>query len=126
MLQTINSLFCATIIQHISEQANKPIIHKEDIKKLSRAQTQELVNFIKHIYGVPPMIDIESEVELRLNQIRLSSSKDSEFFPNILTQSGNYFFRNQSGMRGIQQQLALELSPWDEGIVKRLKGDRPW
>jgi len=123
MLQTINSLFCASIIQHTSEQANKPLIHKEDIKKLTGAQTQELVRFIKLIYGVPPLIDVESEVELRLNQIKLSSSKDYEFFPNVLTQSGNYFFRNQAGMPDILQHLALQLSPRDEEIVKRLRGE---
>jgi len=123
MLQTVNSIFCATIIQYMSEMANKPLIRKEDVKKFSVSQNQRIVNFIKNVYGVPISINIETEVELRLRQISLSNTKDSEFFPKILTQSGNYFYRNQTGMRGIQKQLALELNPREELIIKKLRGD---
>ena len=123
MLQTINSIFCATIIQHLSEMANGPLIHKEDVKKLSLAQSQELVKFIKSVYGVPISINLDMEIELRLRQIKNSTSRDTDFFPNVLAQSRQPFYKNQSGMRGIQQQLVLELANKDEGALRRIKGE---
>ena len=63
MMQTINSIFCAGIIQHLSEQTGRPLIYKSDIDELSNEQIDELVRFIKSVYGEVAEINIPMEVE---------------------------------------------------------------
>lgn len=120
-LQTINSLFCAGILQHLSEIAGKPLIHKSDVAGLTADQRSTLAKLIRDSYGVPVEINVEQEVDLRIRQITRSSDKDNAFFPNVLASSGNYYYRNQTGMRGIQQQLVLEPFVKDESYIERLK-----
>ena len=123
-LQTINSLFCAGILQHISEIVGRPLIHKSDVAGLTVAQRTALVKLIRDSYGVPVEINVEQEVDIRIRQIACSSNyKDNAFFPNVLASSGNYYYRNQTGMRGIQQQLVLEPFTKDEGYIERLRGE---
>lgn len=122
-LQTMNSLFCAGILQHISEIVGKPLIHKSDVEGLTADQKARLVELIRSSYGVPVEINVEQEVDIRIRQIVQSNSRDTEFFPNVLTSSGNYYFRNQTGMRGIQQQLILEPLSNDSNYIERIKGD---
>jgi len=81
-----------------------------------------LVNFIESAYGKKGLdINITNEVEKRINEIVLGKDSETQFFPNILSKSGNPFFYNQSGMRGIQKQLALDLNSNDERILKRME-----
>jgi hypothetical protein len=114
ILQTINSIFCAGVINYLSNKKGRPLIHKGDIKEIDLNDKQDLIDFVTRCYtgtdkGGRVDVDLSQEVEDRLNFIRRSSDKDTEFFPNILTDSGQYFFRNQTGMRGIQKKLILEL-----------------
>ena len=122
-MQTINSMFCAGILQYISELEGKPLFHKSDIALLNPTRRQLLVEFITRVYGKPIEISIEEEVEKRFNQIiRDTDSKDNDFFPNVLVNSGNHFYRNQSGMRGIQKQIILNAN--DPASIKKLcRGD---
>jgi hypothetical protein len=118
--QTINSIFCAGIINYLSNKKGKPYYLKSHIGELTLKDKEELVEFIKKTYGKSGLdIDIHSEVEKRINQITNGTSKEKDFFPNILTKSGEPFFRNQSGMRGIQKQLVLDVKPEDERILKQ-------
>ncbi len=122
-MQTINSMFCAGILQYISEIEGKPLYHKKDIEDVVRSNPilkQSLVNFIRNVYGKPVEINIEEEVEARLRQIALDTDcKENEFFPNILVNSGNHFYKNQSGMRGIQKQLILK--PSDRAQINKFQ-----
>ncbi|MBA3046715.1 MAG: hypothetical protein FP824_10970 [Euryarchaeota archaeon] len=118
-MQTINSIFCAGILQYLSELQGSPIYHKKHIVDLKISQEKLLVKFIRNVYGRPVEINIEEEVEARLNQIKYdSNSNDNTFFPNILVNSGNHYFRNQSGMRGIQKQLILDA--YDPDQIKKI------
>lgn len=116
--QTINSMFCAGILNYLSNIKGKPLYHKSDVLDLTLDDEKDLINFIEKTYGKNGLdIKIPCEVEERINVIKLGKDKDTHFFPNILTKSGNPFFRTQSGMRGMQKQLALELRPDDERII---------
>jgi len=118
--QTINSLFCAGIMNYLSNKKGKPLYHKSDISGLTLEDQEKLVEFIKKVYGRDGIdINIPNEVESRINYIKNGKERETEFFPNILPRSGKSFFRNQSGMRGIQKQLVLELKREDERIIKQ-------
>ncbi|MCX9082323.1 MAG: helicase-related protein [Candidatus Methanoperedens sp.] len=118
--QTINSMFCAGIINYLSNKKGRPFYLKNHVSELTLKEKEELVEFITKTYGKGGLdINISDEVEKRINQITKGNAKDKEFFPNILTKSGEQFFRNQSGMRGIQKQLVLEVKPEDEIILKQ-------
>ncbi|VVB86322.1 DEAD/DEAH box helicase [uncultured archaeon] len=118
--QTINSMFCAGIMNYLSNKNGRPIYLKSQVRELTSKDHEELVEFISKTYGKTGLdLNIHDEVEKRINQIINGNDKEKEFFPNILTKSGEPFFRNQSGMRGIQKQLVLELNPRDEAMLKQ-------
>jgi hypothetical protein len=118
--QTINSMFCAGIMNYLSNKKGRPIYLKFHVNELTSKDHEELVEFISKIYGKSGLdLNIHAEVEKRINQIINGNSKEKEFFPKILTRSGEPFFRNQSGMRGIQKQLVLEVNPGDEAMLKQ-------
>ena len=121
--QTINSLFCAGVIQFLSSKYGKPLIYKQDIEKLNKSDIAELIQFIKSAYGGNINLNIEAEVESRINQIRGSSNRSNEFFPKVLLDSGDYFFRNQIGMRGIQGQLKIIPTGYTRSKLKQLGGE---
>ena len=90
---------------------------------LTEEDEKNLVAFIESVYGGEYLdMDVAHEVRVRLDQIKEGSDGLNEFFPNILKRSGDFFFRNQSGMRGIQKQLALGLKPQDIGRLKERGG----
>jgi hypothetical protein len=67
-------------------------------------------------------INVHQEVEDRINEILQSNEKSTTYFPKILAKSGDYFYRNQSGMRGIQKQLIVGMVNEDKNrILKRGK-----
>jgi hypothetical protein len=124
--QTINSLFSGAIINYISDIKGQPTIHKKEVQDITPGETEQLVKFIRKCYtgktnGGALNVNLDKEVEERLNFIKMSSDNDRTYFPNILTKSGNYFYRNQSGMRGIQRELALDLD-YDDQVSLRNKG----
>ncbi|MCK5721096.1 MAG: hypothetical protein KAI84_01040, partial [Gammaproteobacteria bacterium] len=122
LMQTINSLFCAGILNYLSNKKNKPLHKKRDVVDLTSEDHKILVNFIENAYGKKGIdINISCEVENRINEILMRKESDTIFFPNILIKSGQPLFRNQSGMRGIQKKLALDLSSNDEKILSRME-----
>ena len=120
--QTVNSLFCAGIIQFLSNKHGKPLIHKKDIMGLDANDKKELVQFIKSVYGKHINLDIEKEVEMRINQICESSERENTFFPEVLAKSGEYYYRNQSGMRGIQGAIVLKPYSSTRSKLKNMNG----
>jgi len=111
LYQTFNSIFCAAIINYLSNKKGRPLYRKKDILNLTPLEQKELVDIIQKAYGRAILeIDISKEANDRLNQIREGSDANKRFFPDILADSGEYFYRNQLGMRGIQQQLRLEIN----------------
>jgi len=120
--QTVNSIFCAGIIQFLSNKYGKPLIHKKDIIGLSLNDKKDLVQFIKSVYGKHINLDIENEVEKRINQICESSEEENRFFPEVLSKSGEYYYRNQSGMRGIQGALVLRPYYYTRSELRKING----
>jgi hypothetical protein len=121
--QTVNSLFCAGVIQFLSNKQGRPLIYKRDIEGLNSSDKQELIQFIKSAYGSHVNLNIELEVENRINQICESHNKPYEFFPSVLSESGEYYYRNQSGMRGIQGSLMLKPTSRTRSLLKQIEGE---
>lgn len=121
--QTINSIFCATIINHLSNVKGKPLYRKQDVAILDLNDKKHIVDFIKKVYRRDILdINVHQEVEDRINEILQSNEKATTYFPKILAKSGDYFYRNQSGMRGIQKQLIVGLVNEDKNrLLKRGK-----
>jgi len=119
--QTVNSIFCATIMNHLSNVKGKPLYRKQDVAILDLNDKKHIVEFIKKVYRKEILdINIHQEVEDRINEIVQSNEKPRSFFPKILARSGEYFYRNQSGMRGIQKQLIIGMVNDDKHrILKR-------
>ena len=124
MHQTLNSLFCGAIINYLSNSKGNPIIHKKDLEEITLEEYKDLIDFIRKCYtgkdkGGILDIDLAREIEERINHIKKSRDSKNTYFPNILKESGNYFYRNQSGMRGIQKQLILELDPKSQNKIRK-------
>ncbi|MCD4843407.1 MAG: helicase C-terminal domain-containing protein [Methanosarcinales archaeon] len=122
LMQTINSLFCAGILNYLSNKKGKPLYHKRDVMNLTSEDREDLENFIESAYGKKSIdITISDEIDKRISEIVLGKDNETQFFPKILSKSGNPFFHTQSGMRGIQKNLALDLNPKDERILKQME-----
>jgi hypothetical protein len=122
LMQTINSLFCAGILNYLSNKKGKPLYNKREVMNLTSEDREDLVNFVESAYGKKSIdINISEEIENRINEIVHGKDSETQFFPKILSKSGNPFFHTQSGMRGIQKNLALDLNPKDERILKQME-----
>ncbi len=89
---------------------------------LTSEDREDLENFIESAYGKKSIdIKISDEIDKRISEIVLGKDSETQFFPKILAKSGNPFFHTQSGMRGIQKNLALDLNPKDERILKQME-----
>ena len=119
--QTFTSVFCAAILNYMSELEEKPLYKVEAVNSLfdDVAKRTLLIDFIQEAYytnlkevGVPWIRDqIPNEVEERLNYLKkYSSSVGKNFFPNALKDSMDKYYKTQYGMRGIQEQIALKLN----------------
>lgn len=121
--QTVNSLFCAGVLQFLSNKYGRPLIHKQDIEDLGTDDKEELIQFIKSAYGGNVNLNIDVEVESRIHQICESHNRPREFFPKVLSDSGEYYYRNQSGMRGIQGALSLKPTGSTRSLLRQLEGE---
>lgn len=110
MKQTVNSLFCAGILNYLSNKKGRALYRLVDVTTLNQDDWDDLVDFIQNVYGGSGIdLDIHKEVQDRINYLIYANSNENKFFPNILTKSPNPMYRTQTGMRGLQKQLALEL-----------------
>ncbi len=125
LMQTINSMFCAGIINYLSNKKGKPLYNKNHVENMTSDDIEDVTNFIKKAYGINvEHIWISDEVEMRIKEIKLGKDKGTEFFPKILTNSGNPFYRTQSGMRGMQKQFALELKASDKSKLENIEAEK--
>jgi len=116
--QTINSMFCAGVINYLSNKKGYPIYTKGAVLNLTPTDLDDLAKFIKNVYRRPIIdLDIGHEINARMDYIRGSHHPAREIFPKVLADSPNYFYRNQLGMRGIQQQLVLDLNTAGKRIL---------
>jgi hypothetical protein len=117
--QTINSLFCAAILNYFSEIQNRPIYKVSEVNELF-ADTKNrkiLIDFITEAYKITDNAqgalffrqNIPDEVEKRLNKLdHYPGGTGEHFFPNALMETSDPYFKNQFGMRGIQSKVILK------------------
>lgn len=123
LYQTINSLFCAGVINYLSNEKGIPMFHKKDIEKITLDDKKSLIKFITHSYGKSALdIEVSKEVEDRITYLSRIKGEDKEFFPNVLNDSGYTYFYNQTGMRGIQKYLVLAIKPKEETMLEKIGG----
>lgn len=133
--QTFTSIFNASILNYFSDYLGRPIYHVPHVNEVFSDQSNKskLIEFIKKAYVLnnldPSAIgskyfdeNIENEVEVRLKKIAAYKKKDKKmyFFPNALKDNSNKYFKNQFGMRGIQDQVVLTLSKYDIDFINNL------
>lgn len=112
--QTLNSMFCASILAYMSNLKGKPLYRKQDIAELTLEDMKKIVQFMYSIYGSNALdVNLQTEVEKRINEVILGQGSNTDFFPKLLAKTGDPLFRNQSGMRGIQNNLGLILVEGD-------------
>lgn len=123
LYQTINSLFCAGVINYLANKKGVPIYLKKDIEKITSDDQKSLVKFITQSYGKNALdICVSKEVEDRITYLSRIKGEDKEFFPNVLNDSGSPYFYNQTGMRGIQKDLVLAMRPKEEMMLEKIGG----
>jgi len=122
--QTITSLFCGGILNYLSNKKGKPIYQKGEIEKLKDEDWEDLKEFIENIYGRQLEIDLSEEIQKRKNQIIEDEDYNKKwFFPQILTDCEEKYFKTQTGMRGIQKQFVLELEDPNDNFAKNWIGE---
>ena len=130
--QTITSIFCAAILNYISDVEGIPLYTVKTVNKFFdfSDNRKKLVDFIKDAYytnlnrvGASWVRDqIGDEVEERLNYLKTySGSIHKNFFPNALRDSMEKYYKTQYGMRGIQEQITLKLNERYSTFISKYK-----
>ncbi len=116
--QTFTSIFCASVLNYMSDLLRKPIYTTEEFNKVfaDEMNRQLLINFIKEAYisdskmlGADFFEDnVEKETIERIEYIADYTGSEVNYFPNALKdRSNNKYYKTQFGMRGIQDGLLL-------------------
>lgn len=131
--QTFTSVFCASVLNYMSDLLKKPIYTVDEFNKTFADDMNKdlLISFIKKAYvSDSDMLGadffdeaIEKETEDRINC--LAEYEGSEiFFPNALKdRSNNKYYKTQFGMRGIQDSIVLSLVDEDIEFRKNMGGN---
>ena len=117
--QTFTSLFCAGVLNYMSDMLEKPIYTVDEFNKVFQEDMNRrlLINFIKHAYisnsdmlGADFFDDtIAKETIERIDYLADYSGSYTNYFPAALKdRSHNKYYKTQFGMRGIQDSLILK------------------
>lgn len=131
--QTFTSIFCAGILNYMSNILEKPIYTTEEFNKVfsDNVNKQLLINFIKKAYiSNSDMLgadffdeNIEKETLERIEYIEGYGGSEVFYFPNALKdKSNNKYYKTQFGMRGIQDELIVSPVNEDMKFRKNMKG----
>ncbi len=137
--QTINSLFCAAILNYFPERSGTPLYSVPMVNDYFSTSShyqenrEALKDFLEHAY-VTNINEVGSEyflnnigeqIEKRLERLLNYSGGNRNFFPNALQDfSGEddfKYFRNQFGMRGIQDNILISANPDEEAFLRDYK-----
>lgn len=116
--QTFTSLFCASVLNYMSDLLEKPIYTVEEFNRVFADDENRrlLINFIKRAYisnsdmlGADYFDEtIEGEAIERIEYLANYSGSFMNYFPNALKDcSHNKYYKTQFGMRGIQDSIAF-------------------
>ena len=131
--QTFTSVFCAGVLNYMSNLLQKPIYTTEEFNRVfsDEMNRQLLINFIKEAYiSDSDMLganffeeNVEKEVIERIDYIADYTGSETSYFPNALKdQSDNKYYKTQFGMRGIQDELVVSPVNKDLEFRKSLGG----
>ena len=115
--QTFTSVFCASVLNYMSDLLEKPIYATDEFNKVfsNEMNIKLLINFIKEAYVSDSNMlganffenSIEEEVMDRIEKIAEYDGSET-FFPNALKdRDNNKYYKTQYGMRGIQDGLVI-------------------
>ncbi|MFW6046430.1 MAG: helicase-related protein [Candidatus Woesearchaeota archaeon] len=139
--QTFHSLFCGSILNYLSFELKKPIYSVKHVMDVffseddvqNDAVRKKLITFLEdsyHVHEGKPnsnfMIEtIANETKARLNYLfeysRNKANDQKVFFPNILLLNDKQYWKNQFGMRGIQDTIGL--ANYQEKFIERYKNE---
>ena len=116
--QTFTSLFCASVLNYMSDLLEKPLYTVEEFNRVfvDDENRRLLINFIKQAYisnsdmlGADYFDEtIENETIERIEYLADYSGSSTFYFPAALKDcSPNKYYKTQFGMRGIQDSLIL-------------------
>ncbi|MGI6447689.1 MAG: helicase-related protein [Methanobrevibacter boviskoreani] len=131
--QTFTSIFCATILNYLSNVLEKPIYNLDDFREVVSTESNRnlIINFIIKAYVVNSDIKgsedicekIDMETKERIDYLERYSGVSNSFFPNALKDCDNKYYKTQFGMRGIQDSIVLEPNSSDYNFRKEWKGN---
>ena len=115
--QTFTSVFCASVLNYMSDLLEKPIYTTDEFNKVfsNEMNIKLLTNFIKEAYVSDSNMlganffenSIEDEVMDRIEKIADYDGSET-FFPSALKdRDNNKYYKTQFGMRGIQDELVV-------------------
>ncbi len=116
--QTFTSIFCASVLNYMSDLLQKPIYSVDEFNKVfaDDMNKQLLINFIKKAYiSDSDMLGadffdetIEKETLDRIDCLSDYDGSYRHYFPQALKDRGNNkYYKTQFGMRGIQDSLVF-------------------
>ncbi|WP_405290628.1 helicase-related protein [Methanobrevibacter sp.] len=131
--QTFTSVFCASVLNYMSDLLEKPIYTVEEFNKVFNEDMNRrlLINFIKEAYiSNSDMLGadffdemIEEETIERIDYLADYSGSETSYFPNALKdRSHNKYYKTQFGMRGIQDSLVFSPVNQDLAFRKNIGG----
>lgn len=114
--QTFTSIFCASILNYMSNLLQKPIYTVDEFNKVFMEDENKrlLINFIKKAYiSNSNMLgadffgnNVETEVMERIEYLSDYGGSNTYYFPNALKERlDNKYYKIQFGMRGIQDEI---------------------
>jgi hypothetical protein len=90
---------------------------------------KKLIEFIKKAYRLSEEDkgskyfeeNIDNEVEDRINLLTSYVGSNKDFFPGALSENNKVYYKNQSGMRGIQREVLLRPEIKDIDFISGFK-----
>lgn len=131
--QTFTSVFCAGVLNYLSDILEKPIYGVEEFNRVLNEDENKrlLINFIKEAYisnsdmlGADYFDEtIEKETNERIDYLADYSGSNTNYFPNALKErADNKYYKIQTGMRGIQDSIVLSPVNKDLKFRKNMGG----
>ncbi|MEX2754191.1 MAG: hypothetical protein Q6365_002275, partial [Candidatus Sigynarchaeota archaeon] len=131
--ETINSIFCASILNYYSNVVERPLYKVEDVNEVfeDAFARNALIEFVKKAYltgmahpGAQEFASwIPDEVEDRLTKLHAYGGSHMNFFPQALADQEGMYYKTQYGMRGIQPEVKMKLTNNYSDFVKKYTGE---
>lgn len=124
--QTITSIFCASILNYLSNELETPLYNTEQLRNvlIEEKNVNLLLDFINNAYVTyvgecdkETKENIDNEIKERIDYLMNYAGTEQNFFPNALKDCDDKYYRTQFGMRGIQDEI--QLTPYNSDLSFR-------